>query len=813
MLAPIVLATAMLLAADGGAAPDGALDASAEDAAPVRTAPVPLAAPSPSYPAAARASRHQGTVLVRLDVDETGAVTNASVVSGVDPDIDAAALEAARRMRFEPAREGGRPIAARIDWLIEFKLPEPEPPPSPPPEPTVRLEGQVLERGTRRPVVAAVITAGVTTAGETDGHGRFAVDLPCGRRHLGVQAPRFEVLTVEVDACAAHEPLLLRLERRMGGPSYETVIRSEGSNQNIRLESEELTRTPGTLGDPFRAIESLPGVTAVQWPLPIYAVRGSNPGNTGFFLDDVRIPTIFHFALGPSVIHPYFFDSLSFYPGGYPAHFGRYVGGIVAAETRAPAEDAVHSSADVRLFDAGAMFSSPFPDGQGSVAAAARYSYTAGLISLLNESVALDYWDYQLRAQRKLGPVRLTLLVFGSGDRLAPKGANQMTDELVLQFHRASLRADLPVGGGRLVGGVTVGTDHTKSPFSNRFPITVDASTAAPRLAYRHDGARAQVEVGFDGELAHYAPTVPLDRPGAIDLVQSRDAVMLAGYASVTLHAGQRLVLTPELRFDRFAENGASASDLGPRLSARLALGGGSTWLRAAGGRFTQMPSMPLQIPGVENFGLDLYGLQSSWQGSLGVGTTRLAQLEIEATGFVQRYVLTDVRVPSVNMLDPLADDFLTRRDALSYGIELLVRRSLSERLHGWISYTLSNNLRAIGNGVIAPSDWDQRHVFNLVLGYRRGKYTFGGRLHLNTGRPVATQTPEGFTRLPTYYQLDLRLDRRFVFDRFILDFYLELQNATLTRQVLSYDVSFNGTLTENTVLIALPSIGLHGEF
>jgi hypothetical protein len=129
------------------------------------------------------------------------------------------------------------------------------------------------------------------------------------------------------------------------------------------LRGPELTTTPGALGDPFRTIESLPGVATVAWPAPIYAIRGSNPGNTGYFLDDLQVPLLFHLALGPSVIHPQFFDSMAFYPGGYPARYGRYVGGVVAAETRAPPEDRVHAEADVRLYDAGGLLSVPFPNG------------------------------------------------------------------------------------------------------------------------------------------------------------------------------------------------------------------------------------------------------------------------------------------------------------------------------------------------------------------------------------------------------------------------------------------------------------------
>ena len=129
----------------------------------------------------------------------------------------------------------------------------------------------------------------------------------------------------------------MRLVPRAGGETYETVVRGAPPEAPaVALEKPEMTRIPGTLGDPFRAIETLPGVATIAWPLPIYAVRGANPGNTGFFLDGMRLPALFHFALGPAVIHPYFLEGMDFYPGGYPARYGRFVGGaVVAADTPA----------------------------------------------------------------------------------------------------------------------------------------------------------------------------------------------------------------------------------------------------------------------------------------------------------------------------------------------------------------------------------------------------------------------------------------------------------------------------------------------
>ncbi len=41
---------------------------------------------------------------------------------------------------------------------------------------------------------------------------------------------------------------------------------------------------------------------------------------------------------------------------------------------------------------------------------------------------------------------------------------------------------------------------------------------------------------------------------------------------------------------------------------------------------------------------------------------------------------------------------------------------------------------------------------------------------------------------LPPFYQLDLRIDRHVYFDKFQLDLYAELVNATLTQQVYGLD-------------------------
>lgn len=675
------------------------------------------------------------------------------------------------------------------------------------------LHGQVFAKGSRTPLATASLTLDVSPAGETDDDGRFDVTATCGPHHLTVQAPGSAMLTIVRDPCSELDPLVLRLSPQEGGPVYRTVVVAAPARPTHKLAGPELTQIPGAMGDPLRALDSLPGVASPVWPVPIYAVRGANPGNTGFLLDDLRIPALFHMALGPAVIHPYFFDTLSFYPGGYPARYGRYAAGLVSAQTRAPAEDGVHAAADLRLYDAGGLISAPLPGG-GGITAAARYSYTSALVSRFDPDLQLGYWDYQVRADRPVGRVRLTLLVLGARDTLTPNVGLHPDREYVQAFHRAQLRGRLPLGPGVLSAALAAGVDNTRMPLSSVVRISVQAHSLTPRVSYRVLSKRVDWEAGLDGEVQWLAPLLDVEQPGYSDLAHKRQARLFAGYASAEIRATPKLTVTPELRLDTYAISGVTKADLGPRLTARFSVDD-NTWLAAHGGRFTQTPSLPLQLPGVENFGLGLYGLQTAWQGALTVGSKRLTGLEIEVTGYVQSYVLTDLRDALVVNPNPMADDFLVRRDALSYGAEVMIRRPVNERLYGWLAYTLSNSLRAMGGGVVGPSDWDQRHILNLVLGYRWGLTTFGTRAHYNTGRPVLVQgsAAEEFKRLPGYYQIDWRIDRRILFDTFRLDVYAELVNSTLSRSIFTINQDSAGRVTEEAYRIVLPSVGVHGEF
>jgi iron complex outermembrane receptor protein len=80
----------------------------------------------PEYPPAAL-TRLTGDVGVTVTIDASGSVTGTELSRSVEPELDRAALEAASRWRFRPARRDGAAIPSRVQLVFHF---EPPPPPT-----------------------------------------------------------------------------------------------------------------------------------------------------------------------------------------------------------------------------------------------------------------------------------------------------------------------------------------------------------------------------------------------------------------------------------------------------------------------------------------------------------------------------------------------------------------------------------------------------------------------------------------------------------------------------------------------------------
>jgi TonB family protein len=592
------------------------------------------------------------------------------------------------------------------------------------------------------------------------------------------------------------------------------VIGDKPAPSVVTFSRAEVRELPGAFGDPFRAIESMPGVTPIVSGLPFFYVRGAPPGNVGYFLDGVRVPYLYHVGLGPSVIHPGMVDRVDLYPGGYPARFGRFAGGIVSGEATAPRTQ-THGEGNIRLFDAGAMVETGFAGGKGTVLLGGRYSYTAAILTWIAKGTILDYRDFQARVTYDVTPRdRLTAFLFGAYDLLAQEQLGAVNTLFGSEFYRLDLRWEHTFSkNSSLLYAVTLGYDQTKLGEQRNARDRIIGS----RLMVRHAiSPRAVVRAGLDVTTDSYSTTRPrfID-PESPDLLRAEQLfpprldLIAGGWADVVLNPDSLVELTPGVRADVYKQGDESRGAIDPRISARFKVNRYVKIIHAYG-LAHQAPSFVVPVPGLSPATLKA-GLQQAWQASAGVELT----LPEEITGTVSVFhnaffAMTDAIGASPGGPDPTGD---RRSRGRAFGLEVFFRRKLSKRFGGFISYTLSRSTREVdGNTFLAT--FDRTHVGSVALAYDIGRrWRFGTRFFAYSGAPRVivrgglipappTLTPD---RDPAFYRLDVRLEKRWVFGESTwLSVVAEMLNATLHKETIS------GT---EIGPVSIPSIGLEGGF
>lgn len=81
-----------------------------------------LTKPEPVFTEKARLHETRGTVILRVVFAADGTVTNIRVLSGLDNGLTETAIDAARRIRFVPAKKDGKPVSMWMQLEYNFNL-------------------------------------------------------------------------------------------------------------------------------------------------------------------------------------------------------------------------------------------------------------------------------------------------------------------------------------------------------------------------------------------------------------------------------------------------------------------------------------------------------------------------------------------------------------------------------------------------------------------------------------------------------------------------------------------------------------------
>ena len=740
------------------------------------------------YPQGARGEQE---VVLELTISKDGVVTRARAVSGDEP-FASQATGQATRWSFEPARRNGKAIAARIRFLAKFVPPAPKP----------------------SPRVASPDTRGGTAKEAT------------GERPSNIASSEAE--SIDVMILGEREPL------------------------RQDLSSAEIREMPGAFGDPYRAIEALPGVVPTASGLPYYYVRGAPPGNVGYFFDGVPVPYLFHFAAGPGVINPAFVERVELYPGAYPARYGRATGAIVAGDMAAP-QYRVRAEASIRDIDSSAMVEVPWGNGRGSAMFGGRYAYTGPIVSLIVPKLTVDYWDYQARAHYELGTRdSVEVVAFGAGDFASQKKSDRQwvpsndptfpggghevqlpeheEDLADVTFHRLDLRFDHRLSSGRWRNAITFGFDRTgydnRSVYAtNRlFGMRSEWEMRTSRAVEWRAGADVLREslsqaVGTpslyptDNTTSISTPLGKLSQATGAYSPARRD-VTAGAWGDVVLDVTPAIEFVQGLRADVFVSGNDVAVGVDPRASLRVKVTKRLTMTHGVA-VVHQTPSFVVPIPGVKPSLSG--GLQSSVQSSAGVNYLLPAGFDASATLFQNVfYNMTDYLSLSRLKESGQAETTDLRSTGHAYGAELMIRRGLSRDGGGFISYTLSRSMRSSGK-MQGPAASDRTHVLNVVVTTNLGRnWRLGGRWMFYTGVPVsvayleAARTPP---RTPPFWRLDFKLQKRWILaaPNAWWGVSLEVLNTTLNEETLRGGCSAFRCTYDTFGPITIPAIGVEG--
>ncbi|MCZ4694234.1 TonB-dependent receptor [Ancylomarina euxinus] len=188
-----------------------------------------------------------------------------------------------------------------------------------------------------------------------------------------------------------------------------------------------------------------------------------------------------------------------------------------------------------------------------------------------------------------------------------------------------------------------------------------------------------------------------------------------------------------------------------------------------------------------------------------------------------------------------------------SYGLEILLQQKLSSSIYGIVSYTWVRSEFKDKNGIYIPSSWDNKHILNLTAGKKfNNNWEFGLKFRLLGPAPYTPYNVElsaqkviwdvaqsgqldwnqlNKKRNPTAHTMDIRLDKKWYFNKWSINAYLDIQNIynfkAKTQPYLNVEKDAAGVPIEdpnnplaykikeieNDSGTILPSIGLMIEF
>ena len=545
------------------------------------------------------------------------------------------------------------------------------------------------------------------------------------------------------------------------------------------------------------------------------------------------------------MINPDFVREISFYTGAFPASRTNALSSVMEIKQRDGDTDRIHVKASVGASDAALTVEGALSE-KSSFIASARQSYLQWLFKAIKLPFLPTYNDFQLKYKHRFNAHNeLTILGIGAIDDMSLNTKLQSTGSEVQRYILSYLPRYKQ--WNYTVGAVYkhYGAEHTDSWVLSRNMLRNSSvkhqsnDPTLPKLSeYQSDETESKLRyermyTTLPFKLSFGAGLRYTDYRNRAERLayQSGKVIPLSYDAHIRLLAYSAFAQASDEYLDRRLKIGLGVNLVGntlnpvmsnpfPQLSPRLSISFALTDdidLNANFGRYAMQPSytsMGYQAPdGTYPNKMSLRYIMSN-QAVLGGEYHLGSYLHFSVEGFYKSYSSYPIsELEGISLASKGteygqvgAEAVLSTGEGRAYGAEVVARLMPWHQFSATATYTLFRSEFTDKAGIYRPSSWDTRQMLNLLLSYRLGKSWYlsaswrysGGApytpidMELSTNKAAWAVTNRAYPdyarfntlRLPAKHQLDLRLDKEFYFKRWMLNLYLDIQNAYLSSYV-----------------------------
>ena len=714
------------------------------------------------------------------------------------------------------------------------------------------IEGSTVNKFNNEPLpFVTLLVIGTDNGVVSDIDGNYKIEgLSPGLYDIRASFVGFDELTVFEIQVTNSKPTVVNFELVERSTSLDEVVvtaspfvKTEESPVSLRsIGVAEIQRNPGGNRDISKVVQSLPGVTSTANFRNDLIIRGGSPNENRFYLDDVEVPNINHFATqgasgGPvGLINVNFIREVDFYSGAFPANRGNTLSSVFNFKQKDGRSDKLGLSFTAGASDVGLTLEGPIGE-KTTFLFSARRSYLQFLFAALELPFLPTYNDFQVKVKTKINQRNEIYFVgLGAIDEFRLNlDANETEDQqyllnnlpvspqwnytngLVYKHYRDNGYWTAVLSRNMLNNESKKYINNDDTDDSN---LILDYASQESENKFRLENttrvAGWKINTGFGYEGVRYTNNsfLKIATPLGPEDVFYDSKVYFNKYSVFTQLSkkllNDKLAVSVGARMDgnNYSTNMSNMLEqFSPRLSLAYNLNPNLA-LNANVGRYFQLP--PYTVLGYREadvlFNQANVDYIQADHAVLGLEYITASSSKLTLEAYYKKYSNYPYLVEDDITLANLGGDFgVIGNDRISstangeaYGLEFLFQQRLYKGFYGIGSYTLGWSKFDDSMGELVPSSWDSRHILNLTVGKKFGKdWELGVNWRYQTGLPytpfsdVSNQVSfwninnagiRDYTQINTQRAaasntIDLRIDKKWFFDKFTLNLYFDIEN------------------------------------